>query len=248
MTALVLTTSPLTAPPNTILIQGIDETNFVLKIQDPLVVLSAASRSLLQAAPAKKITKRRRKFNMNTSCVLAGGEAESETKFFSRLTGASSNDTGGGFRGTGGVLRMTADSPGTENDIQSTEDEDKVRTDIRELQYAMRDVMEALDEQQRLQISARNTDKAASRTNLPAHGEYCELFDGQYLHVYKDVVTDWLPIAHGLGRVPQGAIVVRNPNCQVLIEGSGSIPPATKDTVYAKNTGSPGNFSIFILF
>ena len=220
--------------------------------------------TIFPVTPAQKITKRRRLFNKNVSSIQAGIEAESETSFFDRLVGKQNVKKTAGPRGFSDPAHTDTEidesgytvepSPpgGTSPILQRDEvgethgpdkPDTKVRQDIRELQYAVRDIMEAIEELQKLQLGARILDPA--RTNLPRHGEPCELLDGQFLHITSDGSGALVPIVHGLRRIPQGAIFIRNSaGGNVFIEGVGT----TIDVVYAAQTGASGDFSIFILF
>ncbi len=203
--------------------------------------------SALTVSPAVKISKRRRKFNLNVSSIQAGIEEESETTFFDRLVGEVEPSML--EPATNGEEHKASSNRG----FQSESDDSKDRKDIRELQYALRDTMEAVDEQQKLQVGARHTDSTIGRHGLPRHGQYCEAFDGQFLHMDSDGTADFVAVAHGLRRPPQGAIFIRNGReAEVIIEGvsgaSPPVPPANQSLVYVRHHGQDGNFSVFILF
>lgn len=215
------------------------------------------------------IYKRRRFFNKNTSSIQAGIEAESETSFFDRLVGkrmgaAKKEDwSKHSLNGETASVQITPMEPEKESeaskDFQPESDDSKDRRDIRELQYALRDIMEAVEELQKLQVAARKLyndtrgrglDAKKQRINLPGHGEYCEAMDGQFLHVESLGVNKYLAMRHGLRRVPQGAIFIRNgQRCAVVVEGEESFaPPATDKIVWFVHSGPIDDYSVCILF
>lgn len=233
---------PTSEIPQVLQIEGL--TDAVLQVQwnDPLPELFATT--LTPSVPAKRIRKRLRKFNQNVASIGAGSEAEDPDRFFDNLIGAAPQI------GTQvGEAVPLVDQPLENRKFGAESGDSRDRRDIRELQYAIRDLQQSVEELQKLQLPAVRTG-SSTQVNLPSHGEYCELLDSQFIWVESNGTAVPQAIVHGLRRVPQGAIPIRNGrDAEIIVEGiDGLVSPASTDVVYARHFGLAGNFSVFILF
>lgn len=113
----------------------------------------------------------------------------------------------------------------------------------------VRDMAWAVEELQLAQVASRITDDSG----YPKDQQTCEVMRGQFLTLTQTAASPNVVTArHGLGRVPQGAIFVRQPAiAQVFIEGRSTgteIAPATNTEVSFELKGNSGDIYCCILF
>lgn len=214
----------------------------------------AQTVTLTQETFAAKINKRRHQFNQNTSSMQGGLEMEPvgprRSEFFEELTSLKIFD-----------ISKTDDPLQLENAKEAALQLEKKtlqdRRDIKEVQYALRDLQEAVVELQRLKVTATKVGDFLPydiNDQLPRHGEYCELFDGQFIRVFSDTPANqhsYSQVHHSLKRVPQGVFWIKNSGVvEEYVEGNpgAGLPAATRDTIWFSHLGGISNYSVGILF
>jgi len=120
---------------------------------------------------------------------------------------------------------------------------------LTELQFAIRDLMQAVIELQTAQFGSRTLDSDGQ----PRHGSRCELLNGQFLRLLQTAAAGMiLRVPHGLGRKPQGAIFVQQglDNNLALIAGdtAASILPADETSIAFRLNGANGNLHICVIY
>lgn len=201
-----------------------------------------ATTAILNTLKAKKIKKRTRLTNKNTSSMQAGLEMDPDDRatFFDSMLSTEL------FENVRGIDEIYLDEA-KESATQLTNESRQSRRDIEEVQYAIRDLQNSVKELQDLQVSGAATDE----DNLAKHGEVCELMDGQFLRFESPRYFGLIAMEHGLDRVPQGYLMTANHlEFRVLVEGKKDwgVPQATKKVVYIYCPTPAGTKGACILF
>ena len=119
--------------------------------------------------------------------------------------------------------------------------------DIDDLRNAVKELIQAVEELQLLQVHSRKTDTDGN----PENGAMSEFLRGEYVHLTQtDVSPNLIAVRHNLGRVPQGAIFIRQTGiCRAIIEGSITlnVPPASATEITFELNGSTDDLHICIL-
>ena len=122
--------------------------------------------------------------------------------------------------------------------------------ETKDLVIHAREVVSIIDELYLRSFRASEVDT----DGLPSHGAACEAIDGQYVHLTKEVGISIVEVRHGLGRVPQGAIIIyaeSDPPTPMIIGDwpavGTSVPPATSETVFFFFPGGAANGSRYVV-
>jgi hypothetical protein len=118
---------------------------------------------------------------------------------------------------------------------------------IQELRNITDKLIKAVTELQSLQVHSRTVEI----DGLPQDASISEVTQGQFIRLTQSgSAPNILTVKHGLGRVPQGAIFIKQTGLNVVyIEGSvaQNIAPATKTHVTFGLNGNSGDLHVCIL-